>query len=90
MHLLKWEYQWLMRSKSWTYTIKLQRQRAMRVLKRNQSLRPRLAEILEDAYDDARIEAEKETGLPIKTFPEECPYPIESILADDWLPPAQE
>lgn len=90
MHLLKWEYQWLMRSKSWTGTIKVQRQLAARVLNRNPSLRPRLAELVEDAYDHALIAAEKETGLPIRTFPESCPYPIDSILADDWLPPARE
>jgi len=27
-----------------------------------------------------------ETELPIQTFPQECPFPQKSVLADEWLP----
>ena len=90
MHLLKWEYQWLMRSKSWTNSIDIQRRRVVRVLDENPSLRPRLPGIIEDAYDDARLSAEKETGLPIKSFPQTCPYSAEQMFSEGWLPPARE
>jgi hypothetical protein len=90
MHLLKWEYQWLLRSKSWTNTIDIQRHRVARVLNKNPSLRSRLPDIIEDAYDDARLAAEKETGMPIKTFPAQCPYSAESIFTEGWRPPARD
>jgi Domain of unknown function DUF29 len=90
MHLLKWEYQWLMRSKSWINTIDVQRARTQRVLDKNPSLRPRLPEIIEEAYDWARLKAEEETGMPIKTFPATCAYPAEQLFSEGWLPTARE
>jgi len=43
-------------------------------------------EILEEEYRLARRKAAAETGLPISTFPEECPFTIEQVLDPDFLP----
>jgi hypothetical protein len=58
----------------------------MRLIKKTPSLRMIPAQDLADAYEDARKLAATETGLPFKTFPVDCPYTIEQILNEDWLP----
>src|SRR5271167_4888210 len=69
LHLLKWDYQPAMRSRSWTLTVLEQRSRVQRQLRKNPGLKSRLDEALTDAYVDARIEASSETGLPVRAFP---------------------
>jgi len=49
-------------------------------LKRSPSLRPELPEFLEDAYDEARIDASNETGIDIDDFPETCEWPLSEVL----------
>jgi hypothetical protein len=36
----------------------------------------------DEAYSYARLKAAKETRLDIKTFPEECPWPLKDIFPD--------
>ncbi|MEL6441686.1 MAG: DUF29 domain-containing protein [Cyanobacteria bacterium J06621_8] len=84
MHLLKWQFQPNLRSRSWQLTIKEQRLRINKLLSENPSLKPKLAETREKIYPLAIISAEKETGLSL--FPETCPYELEEILASEFLP----
>lgn len=86
MHLLKWQYQPAKRTGSWTASIREQRRRIARLLKRMPSLRPKLFELLDDDYEDARELAAVETGLDLATFPSSCPYDVADILSDGWLP----
>jgi transposase len=44
--------------------------------------------LIRDAYDDARFGASDETGLPVSSFPEICPYLLEQILDLEFLPDA--
>ena len=85
-HLLKWKFQPVKRSKSWTNTIKHQRQRIERRIRKMPSLNTALSDQdwLIDAWDDAIDMAEKETGLD--DFPETCSWTIADILTDGWLP----
>jgi hypothetical protein len=85
-HLLKWVYQSSHRGNSWINTIKEQRRRARRVLKRNPGLKSCLAEVFENAYGDARLMASRETGLNEKTFPNAPPFTIEQTLDEDFWP----
>ena len=39
-----------------------------------------------DAWQDARIEAAKETGGEIQRFPAACPWTVEQVLGEGWLP----
>ena len=84
MHLLKWEFQPNKRSRSWQLTIKEQRLRLAKHLKQNPSLKAAIPDIFDDAYQLAVVSAARETGLDI--FPEICPYTIEQVLMDKFLP----
>ncbi len=84
-HLLKWRYQPDRRGRSWRLTIAEQRRRIARLLKRNPSLEPLLAETLEDAYGDALLMAARETDLDESAFPPACPFTLEEIMDANWL-----
>jgi hypothetical protein len=85
-HLLKWTYQPSRRGQSWRRSIRVPRQRVLRILRRNPSLRPKLAEVITEAYPDARENAADETGLALQTFPQRCPWTIEYVLERDFWP----
>ncbi|HAN73415.1 MAG TPA: DUF29 domain-containing protein [Planktothrix sp. UBA8407] len=84
MHLLKWQFQPNLRSRSWQLTIKEQRLRLEKILQKNPSLQPNLTEAIEDVYPLATLSAERETGLSL--FPETCPYTLTEILSPEFLP----
>jgi hypothetical protein len=85
-HLLKWDFQGEMRSRSWALSVREHRRRVARHLKRGPGLRSILNEILEDAYGNGRRHALNETGLPQKAIPETCPYSWDEIMTRpiDW------
>jgi Domain of unknown function DUF29 len=89
-HLLKWDYQPAARSRSWTITIREQRRRADRQLRKNPGLKARLSEALSDAYEDARDDAAKETGLPTRTFPVGMPFAFVDLIERPILWPGDE
>jgi Domain of unknown function DUF29 len=85
-HLLKWQFQSELRSRSWRGTINEQRRQILDVLEDSPSLRSVLALSLDKCYADARREAADETGLSIAVFPNSCSYGIEDILNHEFLP----
>jgi len=87
-HLLKWKYQPTRQCKSWQLTIKTQRKDALYSLKEAPSLRTKFADEqwTEIVWGKAKIQAENETGIDIDTFPESCPWSIEDVLREGWLP----
>ena len=86
VHLLKWQYQPSLRGKSWELTIKEQRRKVTRRLRQTPSLKSKLDEMVSDAYGDAWLCAQKETGLSEDCFPKTCPYSIDQILNDEFYP----
>jgi hypothetical protein len=74
MHMLKWDHQPERRSRSWAISIRVQRGHAEEQISENPSLKSRLGEALTGAYKTARLTAANETGLPVRTFPPDCPY----------------
>lgn len=80
-HLLKWNYQTDLRSNSWRLTIAEQRRRIVRHMRKNPSLQAVVTEVMADAYGDALLMAERETGLSEATFPAACPWTLEEALA---------
>jgi hypothetical protein len=86
MHLLKWERQPEYRSRSWALTIKTQRRELARLFRDSPSLRSYPAEILADEYLLAREKASIETTIFLELFPSACPYSIEQILDETFLP----
>lgn len=86
MHLLKWVYEPELRGKSWVSTIKEQRRKIPRRLKKNPELKSKPEEITAEAYEDARQSASDETGLPEQTFPKLCPWGLEEALNPEFWP----
>jgi hypothetical protein len=80
MHMLKWDQQPEHRTPSWIYSIREQRRRYARLLKESPSLKPRLDEARDQAYEDARDWAADETHLSPREFPKKCPYEWDDIL----------
>ncbi len=85
-HLLKWRHQSTARSRSWSLTIDEQRLQIDSLLTESPSLRPLLADLLEEAYPIARVRAAAETGLAEDAFPLACPFNADDILSRTFLP----
>jgi len=84
LHMLKWDHQPELRSRSWALSIAAHRVGLDDVLSDNPGLKPRIGEAIARAYRRARIEAAKETGLDIKRFPQACPYSYGDIVAREF------
>jgi hypothetical protein len=50
------------------------------------SLRDKLSAILAEAYGDALLAGERETGLSEATFPATCPWPFEQVMDEAFWP----
>jgi hypothetical protein len=88
-YLLKWQYQPKRRSRSWRLTIKEQRQRITRRLRKSPSLKPTLTETLQEVYPSAVTVAARETGLDEDIFPpafEQTGWSWEQVLDMEYLP----
>jgi hypothetical protein len=90
LHLLKWQYQPQRRSDSWLDSITDSRTQIELVIEDSPSLKNYPTEQLEDSYQKARRQAAKQTGILVSLFPEECPYSLELVLDENWLPEAND
>jgi hypothetical protein len=79
-HLLKWDYQPELRSKSWRATIREQRDEILEILQENPSLKPYLDEAVQKGFRQGINLVLKETPLDLNDLPTECPYAISQIL----------
>jgi hypothetical protein len=86
MHLLKWHFQPMRRSRSWRGTIRNQRRHIERVLKESPSLRCEVAALSRQEHAVARGAASSESGFALRTFPKWLPYSSEQILDEDCFP----
>ena len=84
LHMLKWDHQPTLRSRSWILSVEAQRVDLDNVLSDNPGLKRRIAEAIVEAYRRARIEAANETGLEKNEFPEECPYSWNDFVAREF------
>jgi hypothetical protein len=87
-HLLKWIYQPVRRAPSWRTRIRNARQRLAPIVEDSVTLRQVPMERLAVIYQRTRRGAVDEPGLPLSTFPETCPWTVEQLLDDDFLPEA--
>jgi hypothetical protein len=85
LHLLKVTHQ-RQRRLSWLRSIRNAREAIELVLHDSPSLRQELPGFLAWAYPRARKAAAEETRLPLATFPDACPWTLDRLLDEDFLP----
>ncbi len=83
-HLLRWQFDLELRSRSWTATIRAQRDEIAAVLEDSPSLRPTVAAMLPRAFTNGRAWAAEETGL--LNLPTASPWTVEQVLSPDFIP----
>ena len=86
MHLLKWQYQPQRRSDSGLDSITDARTQIELTMMDSPSLKQFPPVILDESYRRARRQAVKQTGMTASAFPDACPYDLDSVLEDEWLP----
>ncbi len=86
MHLLMWQFQPKKRTRSWTSTITRERVHIADREGDSKTLRDQADTLVAKAYKGAVLRAAAETGLPLKTFPADCPYTVEGLRDADWVP----
>jgi len=86
-HLLKWQVQPQMPTRSWAITITRERANIAARERDNRSLAKGAAQIVEEVWRNALREAMIETDLPRKAFPHDCPYTPDQLRDHDWMPP---
>lgn len=79
-HRLKWTAQPNLHCNSWKATITQAVLRIKKILKKNPSLKNFAEMAVIDCYEEAFLEAVKDTGLEQSFFPEECPFTLDKIL----------
>ena len=85
-HLIKWAYQPDAICSSWEGTIIEQRRRLLQLLKDSPSLKPLMEQQVSQAWEAACKDASVQTGQPVTTYPQQCPWGISQILDADWFP----
>lgn len=88
LHLLKWQYQPERRTDSWLDSITDARIQIELALEDSPSLNNYLAEQVETSYQKALRQAVRQTSLDMVRFPQSCPYLLEQVLDESWLPSA--
>jgi hypothetical protein len=81
LHMLKWDHQPELRSRSWALSIKAQRAELDDIIADDPGLKLRIGEAISRGYRRASIEAARETGLNEGEFPTTCPYGWDDIVS---------
>ena len=86
LHLLKHQYQPSRRSRSWLLTLNEQRNQIEDRIEDSPSLRRELKGYMDSRYPRVAKRASLQTRLPLSTFPAACPYTVDQLLDQDFLP----
>jgi hypothetical protein len=81
LHMLKWDHQPTLRSRSWVLSIETHRLDLGDVVADNPGLKSRIPEAIARGYRKARLEAARETGIAKESFPETGPYAWDDIVS---------
>jgi hypothetical protein len=85
-HLLKWKFQPARRSRSWRATVRSQRSDILKLLAQSPSLQQRLSAEMSTIHESAVKLAADESGLRRDRFPAGCPFSVDEILDEEFLP----
>ena len=83
-HLLKWQHQKDLRSRSWRTTVLHQRNELADLASRG-VLRAHAESVLAESYEQAVELTVSETDLPRTTFPASCADTVEQLFAIDLM-----
>jgi hypothetical protein len=86
LHCLKWEYQpqeRTRRGRSWQTSMDNARDAIDQLLRDNPSMQRNPDAAMMWAYPRARRTAQKQTGLPLTTFPEHCKWTFDQLMDED-------
>ncbi len=86
LHLLKWRYQPVLRSRTWRLTLEEQRNQFEDHLADNPSLKSGIGGTIQTAYRDAVLRAARETGFERDAFPFVCPWSIDQLVDRNFYP----
>jgi Domain of unknown function DUF29 len=87
LHLLKWRFDpGRDPRRGWQLSARHARREIAKITRDSPSLRDHPVHSLADAYRHARGDAAIDTGLPLATFPDACPWPIAQVLEEDFWP----
>jgi hypothetical protein len=86
LHLLRWKFQSEKRKSGWKGSILEASRQLRRILAESPSLKNYPAQILREEYEIARLKAADETGLGEDNFPQECPFTMDDIFDETFLP----
>jgi hypothetical protein len=81
LHMLNWDHQPWLRSRSWVLSIETQRLELADIIADNPGLRPRIPDAIARGYRKVRLEAARETGPDENEFPATCPYDWDAIVS---------
>jgi hypothetical protein len=73
-------------ARGWQLSAKDARLVARRLVEQNPSLRPQLTEMLQFAYARGRLAALRKARLPDCAIPESCPWGLDLVMDDSFLP----
>ena len=89
-HLLKLQYAGgairKNNARGWQLSVKDTRLVVRKLLDENPSLRRQLVGMLPYAYQRGRLAALRKARLPDHAIPESCPWAVEQVMDDDFLP----
>ncbi|WP_375401922.1 DUF29 domain-containing protein [uncultured Sphingomonas sp.] len=90
IHLLKLHYSTILECENtWKNSVRGQRGRIARLLRRSPSLKPRLGEALSEGYEDALRHFSNEKLIELcmpEHLPGSSPFGVEECLTDEWWP----
>ncbi|HJU10687.1 MAG TPA: DUF29 domain-containing protein [Candidatus Binataceae bacterium] len=75
-------------SRLWQGTVKLARSKIRRRLAQSPSLRGKIPELFASAYEDGRTKMLARTKLPDNAIPASCPWTLDQVLDDGFVPRA--
>ncbi|NEQ96372.1 MAG: DUF29 domain-containing protein [Cyanothece sp. SIO2G6] len=86
LHLLKWQYQPQRRSDSWLDSITDARTQIELAIEDSPSLMNYPEEQIARSYERARRQAAQQKNMELLVFPATCPYAVDLVLSENWLP----
>ena len=88
VHLLKWQYQpsGRLTGHSWRSSIRNPRIEIAEIVEDSRTLERLVPGLIVRWDPNARQQAAEETGLPLATFPETCPWEVAQVLDHGFYP----